>query len=169
MLILCDSYNIPLLFLVDQPGFLIGLEAERRKIAGKVINWMYALSLVTVPKLTLITRKDYGQALVNMGGADTADAIAAWWSAEISFMDPRSALFVVDGIEPDPRSREYVARVEAMSRSSTSYDLAGVYGAHDVIDPARSREWVSGQLRTLLRRRTNGVADHRLSNWPTTF
>jgi len=54
MIVLCDSYNIPLVHLVDQPGFLVGRDAERQGIVGKVINWMNALSLCTVPKLAVI-------------------------------------------------------------------------------------------------------------------
>ena len=49
-MVLCDSFNIPIVFLVDVPGFLIGVEGEMRGMPGKVINWMNALSLVTVPQ-----------------------------------------------------------------------------------------------------------------------
>src|SRR3546814_5597561 len=59
LLVLCDSYNIPIVFLVDNPGFVIGLEAERQRAPGKIINFMNALQLVTVPKLTLMLRKNY--------------------------------------------------------------------------------------------------------------
>lgn len=83
-LVLCDSYNVPLVFLADQPGFYIGPDAERRRTAGKVINWMNALSLCTVPRIMVILRKSYGQAYVNMGGGGTSDQAAAWWSAEVS-------------------------------------------------------------------------------------
>lgn len=168
-IVLCDSYNIPIVFLVDQPGFLIGLEAERNKIVGKVINWMNALSLATVPKVTLMMRKNYGQAYVNMGGAFTADATGAWWSAEVSFMDPRSAVSVVHGIEPDSDPAEYERRLAEMSKESTAYDVARVYGVQDVIDPADSRQFIITALRDNALRRTHGVGEHLLSNWPTSF
>jgi len=77
-LVLCDSINLPIITLVDTPGFLVGKEGERRKITGKIINWMNALSLVTVPKLTLVIRKVYGQAYLNMGGGKYSDVFAAW-------------------------------------------------------------------------------------------
>jgi acetyl-CoA carboxylase carboxyltransferase component len=169
MLVLCDSYNIPVTFVVDQPGFLIGPDAERGKIAGKVINWMNALSLMTVPKVTVIVRKNYGQALVNMGGADTADAVAAWWSAQVSFMDPRSAVYVVHGLPPGSDDATYDERLAEMSRGSTAYDLAGGYGAHAVIDPVDTRHWVTTQLSMLERKHTGGTGQHLLKNWPTTF
>ena len=67
-LVLCDSFNVPVVFMVDQPGFLIGIEGERRGMPGKVMNWMNALSLVTTPKICVVMRKNYGQAVLNMGG-----------------------------------------------------------------------------------------------------
>ena len=68
-IVLCDSYNVPLVFLQDQPGFLIGPEAEKRGIIGQVINWMNALLQVTVPRISIILRKSYGRGFINMGGA----------------------------------------------------------------------------------------------------
>jgi acetyl-CoA carboxylase carboxyltransferase component len=168
-LVLCDSYNIPVVFLVDQPGFLIGAEAERRKVIGKVINWMNALSLVTVPKVTVMLRKNYGQAYVNMGGAFTADATAAWWSAEVSFMDPRSAVAVVYGIEPDQNPELYEQRLQEMAKASTAYDVARVYGVEDVINPVDTRSFILGALRDNQLARTGGVGEHLLSSWPTSF
>ncbi|CCG05219.1 acyl-CoA carboxylase subunit beta [Blastococcus saxobsidens] len=168
-LVLCDSYNIPLVFLVDQPGFLVGVEAERQKIAGKVVNWMNALSLVTVPKVTVLMRKSYGQAFVNMGAANTADTVAAWWTASISFMDPRSAVRVVHGITPDEDPERYDRLLQNMSRDNTAYDLASVYGAADVIDPRETRAYLLDNLGIYQKRRTEGVGEHLLSNWPTSY
>lgn len=168
-LVLCDSYNIPLVFLVDQPGFLIGLEAERSKVAGKVINWMNALSLVTVPKVTIMLRKNYGQAYVNMGGAFTADTTAAWWSAEVSFMDPRSAVGVVYGLDPTRDPEEYERRLGQMTKESTAYDVARVYGVQDVIDPADTRPFLIQALKDNALSRTGGVGEHLLSCWPTSY
>ncbi len=168
-LTLCDSYNIPLVFLVDQPGFLIGLEAERNKVAGKIINWMNALALVTVPKVTVMMRKNYGQAYANMGGGFTADATAAWWSAEVSFMDPRSAVGVVYGVTQEDDPELYERRLAEMARESTAYDVARVYGVQDVIDPADTRGFLIGALRDNHLARTGGVGEHLLRTWPTSF
>ena len=168
-LVLCDSYNIPIVFLVDQPGFLIGVEAERQKIAGKVINWMNALSLCTVPKVTVILRKSYGQAFVNMGAANTADTVATWFTADVSFMDPRSAVRVVHGKTREEGPEEYDRNLAAMARENSGYDLASVYGAQDVIDPRETRGFILDSLNTYTRRRSGGVGEHLLSNWPTSF
>ena len=86
----CDSFNIPLIFIVDQPGFLIGFESERRSAPGRIINWLNALSQCTVPKLTVIIRKDYGQAYLNMCGGHIADAVLLWPTAELGFMEAMS-------------------------------------------------------------------------------
>lgn len=168
-IVLCDSYNIPLVFLVDQPGFLIGLDGERGGIVGKVINWMNALSLATVPKVTVMLRKNYGQGYVNMGGAWTTDAAAAWWSAEVSFMDPRSAVGVVHGIDPAAEPELYERRLAEMAKDSTGYDVARVYGVQDVIDPADTREFILGALEDNALTRTGGVGEHHLSTWPTSY
>src|SRR3546814_16402140 len=88
-LVLCDSYNIPIVFLVDNPGFVIGLEAERQRAPGKIINFMNALQLVTVPKLTIMLRKNYGQAYINMGGNKNADDVPAWPTPEVSSSEAR--------------------------------------------------------------------------------
>src|SRR5690606_39479005 len=84
-MVLCDSFNIPLVFMVDQPGFLIGVEGERQGAIGRVMNWMNALSLVTVPKISVVMRKTYGQAVLNMGGGGTADEVINWFTAEVNF------------------------------------------------------------------------------------
>ncbi|HSQ02827.1 MAG TPA: carboxyl transferase domain-containing protein, partial [Burkholderiales bacterium] len=99
-LVLCDSYNIPILMFVDTPGFAIGVEVERKRAPGKIMNFMNALALVTVPKLTVLVRKTYGQAYINMGGGRNSDEFLAWPTAEVSFMDPNYAVTVVSGVRP---------------------------------------------------------------------
>ena len=98
-IVMCDSYNVPMVFFVDNPGFIIGMEAERQRAPGKIMNFMNALQQVTVPKLTLMIRKNFGQAYINMGGNKNADDVAAWITAEVSFMDPAFAVNVVYGKE----------------------------------------------------------------------
>ena len=114
-MVLCDSFNVPIVFLVDVPGFLIGVEGEMRGMPGKVINWMNALTLVTVPKLTVMMRKNYGQAFINMGGGKNADEVACWPTADLGFMDPAVSVNVLYGVrsEDDPeRLRQLKAEVE---------------------------------------------------------
>ncbi len=169
-LVLCDSYNIPIIFLQDQPGFLIGPEAEKEGVIGKVINWMNALLQTTVPKITIIMRKSYGRGFINMGAGGTVEEIAAWWSADVSFMDPRSAVSIVHGIdeEDDPeRFNQLVNEVHA--RGGSAYDLAAVYGIKEVIDPRETRAYLKAMLKIHRLRLTNGIGEHHLSNWPTSY
>jgi acetyl-CoA carboxylase carboxyltransferase component len=130
---------------------------------------MNALSLVTVPKVTVMLRKNYGQAYVNMGGAFTADATAAGWTAEISFMDPRSAVGVVYGITPEADPALYELRLNEMAKASTAYDVARVYGVQDVIDPVDTRAYLLNALADNDLARSHGVGEHLLSTWPTSF
>ena len=91
-LVLCDSYNIPLLFFEDTPGFLVGQEAERNRVGARVINYMNTLGQITVPKITVIIRKAYGMAFWNMAGSGCAtEFIVAWPTAKMSFVDPEIA------------------------------------------------------------------------------
>ena len=95
-LCLCDSFNIPLLFFHDTPGFLVGKEAERKRVGARVMNYMNALGQITVPKISIIVRKTYGMAFWNMAGSGCAtDFLVAWPTAEMSFVDPEIAANVV--------------------------------------------------------------------------
>jgi methylmalonyl-CoA decarboxylase subunit alpha len=168
-MVLCDSFNIPIVFLVDVPGFLIGVEGEVRGMPGKVINWMNALSLVTVPKITVILRKSYGQAYINMGGGRNTDELACWPTADLGFMDPRVSVNVLYGVkeEDDPeRFRQLVAEVE---RDTSAWSLARLYEAQHVIDPRDTRAFLIRMLQVHRMRLKKGVGEHRLRNWPTSY
>jgi methylmalonyl-CoA decarboxylase subunit alpha len=166
-LVLCDSYNIPIVMLVDTPGFAIGIEAERKRAPGKIMNFMNALALVTVPKLTILARKSYGQAYINMGGGRNSDEFIAWPSAEVSFMDPGSAVTVTWGLRPgEPGFDEALAR---MQRDSSVYDIAALYAVQDVIVPHTTREYLIRMLDVHRLRLTHGVGQHLLRAWPTSY
>ena len=168
-LVLCDSFNIPIIILVDTPGFLVGVEGERRKAPGKVINMMSALQMCTVPKFSIVMRKSYGQAYLNMGGTRNTDEMLAWYTADVGFMDPNVGVNVVYGVrhEDDPvRFAELLAEV---GRDSSAYDLAGIFASQAVIDPRESRVWLSRLLEVHQRRPTRGIGKHMLGGWPTTF
>ena len=168
-IVLCDSFNVPLVFLQDQPGFLVGPEAEKRGVIGKVINWMNALLQVTVPKISIILRKSYGRGYINMGGAGIADELAAWWTAEVSFMNPRTAVMVVHGVKEEDDPERFARLLAEMARNGSAYDLAAVFGVKDVLDPRETREYLKDMLETHTLRLTNGVGQHRLANWPTSY
>lgn len=168
-MVLCDSFNIPLVFLVDQPGFLIGLEGERRRAPGKIMNWMNALALVTVPRITVILRKSYGQAYLNMGGGQNSDEVACWPTADLGFMDPRLSVNVLYGVRQDEEPERFAELVAKVEQNTSAWDLAGFYEAQAVIDPRETRTWLIRMLDVHRARLTDGVGEHLLANWPTTF
>ncbi|MFW6381431.1 MAG: acyl-CoA carboxylase subunit beta [Bacillota bacterium] len=92
----CDSFNIPLISLVDVPGYLPGVDQEQGGIIRHGAKVLYAYSEATVPKITLIMRKAYGGAYIAMGSqAVRADLVYAWPTAEIAVMGPEGAASVI--------------------------------------------------------------------------
>lgn len=168
-LVLCDSFNIPIVLMADQPGFLVGIQGEAKRAVGKVINWMNALSLVTVPLIAIIMRKTYGQAVLNMGGAGNADEVATWTTAEISFMEPEFGATIAYGVRPDGDPEAFRAGVERMRRDTSAYDLAACYGAQEVIDPRETRDYLRNIMRVHSLSPTRGVGQHLMRTWPTSF
>jgi acetyl-CoA carboxylase carboxyltransferase component len=169
-LALCDSFNIPLIFLHDIPGFFIGRDAERKRVAGKIINWMEALAQVTVPRLSIVVRKTYGQAYFNMGGGGYSDLLVAWPTAEMSFMDPETGVNVVHGAElaalpNDERGRRRKALRTQWELDTLPYGAAAKHLIHEVIDPADTRTVITRFLDACGDR----IGRHRLARWPTKF
>ncbi|MBT6313419.1 MAG: methylmalonyl-CoA carboxyltransferase [Alphaproteobacteria bacterium] len=165
-IVLCDSFNIPLISMVDQPGFFIGVEGERKRAPGKIMNWMNALAQVTVPRFSVIVRKSFGQAYLNMGGGRNADEVLAWPMADLGFMEPRLAVNVLHGIKAEDDPERFEALAAELERDTEAWDLAGLYEAQYVIDPRETRAHLARLLEVYEGRQ---VGEHHLSNWPTTF
>jgi acetyl-CoA carboxylase carboxyltransferase component len=168
-LVFCDSFNIPIVMLVDVPGFLIGVEGERKAAPGKIINWVNAQALCTVPKISIVLRKSYGQAYINMGGNKNADEMAVWPSADVGFMDPRTAVNVVFGLKREDDPEEFDRRVEELARDAAPWELAAMYEAHDVLDPRETRRYLINMLEIHTMRMENGVGQHLMRTWPTSI
>jgi acetyl-CoA carboxylase carboxyltransferase component len=166
-IVLCDSFNIPFVMLVDTPGFQIGTDAERAGAPGKIMNFMNAMTLVTVPHLTVIVRKSYGRAYVCMGGGRHSDEIAAWPTAEVSFMSPDFATKIVHGVgvgEPG-----YEEALEDIRKGADVWGLAAVYAAQAVIKPQDTRDYLIRMLDVYKLRMTKGVGQHLMRSWPTSY
>lgn len=167
-LVMCDSFNIPIILLTDTPGFVIGIEGERMKAPGKIMNFMTALQLCTVPKLSVIMRKSYGQAYLNMGGGRNSDDVSAWPCAEVSFMDPTYAVQVVTwGREVS--ETEKARLLMQMERENDVWGLAEIYAVQAVIPPEATREYLIRMLEVHELRRSGGVGKHHMAAWPTTY
>ncbi|HEX9969702.1 MAG TPA: acyl-CoA carboxylase subunit beta [Acidimicrobiales bacterium] len=113
----CDAFNVPLVFLADVPGFMIGTQVEREGIIRHGAKMITAVSEATVPKVSVILRKAYGAGLYAMAGpAFGSDAVIALPSAKIAVMGPDAAVNAVYAnkiaVIDDPAEREaYVARL----------------------------------------------------------
>jgi acetyl-CoA carboxylase carboxyltransferase component len=168
-MVICDSYNIPLVYLVDVPGFLIGIEGELRGMPGKVINWMNAMTQVTVPKITVIMRKSYGQAYINMAGNKNADEVAVWPTADLGFMDPPVSVNILYGVKKEDDPERFAELIKEVQRDTSGWGLAELYDAQNVIDPRDTRAYLIRTLEVHRLRMNNGVGKHRLANWPTSY
>lgn len=166
-LVLCDSFNLPIIFLVDQPGFMIGLEGERRRAPSKIINWMNALSLVSVPKISVIMRKSYGQAYLNMGGGKNSDAVILWPTADLGFMAPEVAVHVLHGVKRGEDGFEEL--LEQVNRDASAWNLAALHEAQYLIDPRETRGLLKHLLAIHGDRLGRQVGEHKLSTWPTSY
>ncbi len=142
----CDAFNIPLLNLVDVPGFLPGVGQEYGGIIRHGAKMLYAYSEATVPKITLVTRKAYGGSYLAMCSQDLgADQVIAWPTAEIAVMGPAGAANIIFRKDPDVAAKT----AEYVENFATPYQAA-VRGFVDmVIEPKDSRPAIINALKML--------------------
>jgi acetyl-CoA carboxylase carboxyltransferase component len=143
---LCDAYGIPLLFLMDVPGFMVGTKVEQAGIIRHGAKMLYAVSRATVPKVTVVIRKAYGAGYYVMcGKAYEPDLIVAWPSAEISVMGPEGAVNIIFRKQIEASDDPDAARaemIEGIRKTIDPYIAAGNALIDDVIDPRETRPTV---------------------------
>lgn len=154
----CNIYHIPLVTLVDVPGFLPGLAQERGGIIRHGAKMLFAYAASTVPKITVIMRKAYGGAYLAMCSSDLrADLVYAWPTAEIAVMGAEGAVRVLFGNEieaaEDSNARAKELEAEYQMEFASPYQAAANALITDVIEPAQTRHAVSLGLRGLLNKR----------------
>jgi propionyl-CoA carboxylase beta chain len=154
----CNAFNIPIVSLVDIPGFMPGLAQERGGIIRHGAKMLFSYAAATVPKITVILRKAYGGAYLAMCSKDMgADFVYAWPTAEIAVMGAEGAVRVIYKKEiesaADPKAKE--AELIAMYRKefASPYQAAEHGMITDVISPAETRAKVSLALRISLTKR----------------
>ena len=151
----CDAFNIPLLNLVDVPGFLPGTNQEYGGIIRHGAKMLYAYSEATVPKITLVTRKAYGGSYLAMCSQDLgADQVIAWPQAEIAVMGPAGAANIIFKGDPDSakKTEEYVENF------ANPYQAAARGFVDRVIEPKDSRPEIINALRMLSTKRESRPA-----------
>ena len=154
----CNIFNIPLLTLVDVPGFLPGVAQEKHGIIRHGAKMLFAYGASTVPKITVIMRKAYGGAFLAMCSRDMgADLVLAWPTAEIAVMGADGAVNIVYRKELDAAEDKAARRHELIdayrAEFASPYQSAARMFVHDVIPPRRTRSAVSLGLRSLLSKR----------------
>jgi acetyl-CoA carboxylase carboxyltransferase component len=140
---MCDAFNVPLVYLMDVPGFLVGSQVERDGIIRHGAKMLYATSEATVPKVTVIMRKAYGAGYYVMCGKGyQPDLIVAWPLAEISVMGPEGAVNIIFNKQIEASDNPEETRgglIDAIRTQINPYLAAGWAMIDDVIDPADTR------------------------------
>jgi acetyl-CoA carboxylase carboxyltransferase component len=143
----CDAFNIPLVTLVDLPGYLPGIDQEHAGVIRHGAKLLYAYSEATVPKITVITRKAYGGGYIAMCSHHLkADFVFAWPTAEIAVMGPEGAANIIfrneiKNAENPEEMRKHKIK-EYKEKFANPY-VAAAYGYVDaVIDPAETRHFL---------------------------
>jgi acetyl-CoA carboxylase carboxyltransferase component len=148
---LCDTFHLPIVYIVDQPGFLVGPGAEGDGTLRDGMRAVYVAMQATVPVLTLVVRKCYGMA--GMAACDKAgiNFKIAWPSAEIGNLPVQGGARAAFRREieeaPDPAARESELEVELQALSSP-YRMAEAFAVEDIIDPRETRAYLAQFLET---------------------
>jgi acetyl-CoA carboxylase carboxyltransferase component len=149
---LCDAFHIPLIFLTDVPGFMIGTKVERAGIIRHGAKMLSMMSEASVPKISVIVRKAYGAGLYAMSGpAFEPDACIALPTAQIAVMGPEAAVNAVYGnkiasLEEPERTAFIAQKREEYKKDIDIYRLASEQVVDDIIPPERLRKDLTQRL-----------------------
>lgn len=154
----CDAFNIPLVTLVDVPGFLPGTDQEWSGIITHGAKLLYAYAEATVPKVTVITRKDYGGAYCVMSSKHLrGDVNLAYPTAEIAVMGAEGAVNIIfrDAIKKakDPAAEKTKLTSEYEEKFANPYVAAELGYVDEVIEPAMTRKRIIQALDMLKNKR----------------
>lgn len=154
----CDAFSVPIVTLVDVPGYLPGTDQEWTGVIRRGAKLLYAYAEATVPLVTVILRKAYGGAYIVMGSKQLgADINVAWPTAEIAVMGGQGAVNILyrGEIKRAEEAGEDVAAVRARLASEYTYNVASPFLAAErgeldgIIEPAQTRVYIAKSLRAL--------------------
>jgi acetyl-CoA carboxylase carboxyltransferase component len=151
---LCDAFDLPILFLCDTPGIMVGPEAEKTALVRHVSRMFVTGASLTVPFFTIVLRKGYGLGAQAMAGGSFKAPIftVAWPTGEFGGMGLEGAVKLgfrreLDAIEDDDeRERTFEEMVARMYEHGKALNTATYFEIDDVIDPADSRRWITAAL-----------------------
>ncbi len=162
---LCDAFHVPLVFVIDAPGFLVGPAIEKQgmvSLAGRMLN---AVCAASVPKITIVARKAIGLAYIALcGRVMNPDTLVAWPTAHFDVMGPEAGVELVHGkaiaaaADPVARRAEIMDKLKA---ESSAYEAAALGLVDDVIDPGETRDVIVRTLRKVAGSRQAGFK-HRI-------
>jgi len=141
---MCDAFGLPLIYLIDTPGFQVGLDAEQTGLARRAGNMAFELGRATVPRISIVMRKAFGFAYVAMNGGRSfgAELTLAWPTAQIAAMSVEGAVDAAyapqykDAEDPEAKRAEIIAEL----KKQTGWEPAAEgFGIDDVIDPRDTR------------------------------
>jgi acetyl-CoA carboxylase carboxyltransferase component len=151
---LCDAFDLPVLFLCDTPGFMVGPDAERTALVRHVSRMFVTGANLTVPFFTIIVRKGYGLGAQAMAGGTFKAPVftVAWPTGEVGGMGLEGAVRLgyrreLDAIDDDDeRQATFEAMVASAYEHGKALNSASHFEFDDVIDPADSRRWITAAL-----------------------
>jgi propionyl-CoA carboxylase beta chain len=155
----CDAFGLPLVYLIDVPGFMVGPAAEATGLARRSGRLLFEIGQATVPRCSVVLRKGYGLAYIAMAGGRSfaADLALAWPSAEICAMSVEGAVDVAYKKKLNQADDRAAAREGLIARFRTQLGplkAVEAYGVDDVIDPRDTRRALALALRRATRRKT---------------
>jgi acetyl-CoA carboxylase carboxyltransferase component len=162
---ICDAFGLPLVFLVDVPGFMVGTKVEHAGIIRHGAKMLHVMAAATVPKLTVVVRKAYGAGYYVMAGrAFEPDLIVSWPGGEVSVMGAEgmvgiAARKVFGDLEPPPEAKK--ALVDQLQKNIDIYKVGGWGFVDDVIDPRDTRRVLAWGLELARHKRLERPARKR--------
>ena len=147
---ICDAFNVPLVFLQDVPGFMVGSKVEHAGIIRHGAKMLHVMSAATVPKITVVIRKAYGAGYYVMcGKAYEPDLIVSWPGGEISVMGAEGMVGIAGkklfgGQDPPPEVKKMI--VDQIQKNIDIYKVAGWGLVDEVIDPRDTRRVIFAGL-----------------------
>ncbi|MEZ4264536.1 MAG: acyl-CoA carboxylase subunit beta [Polyangiaceae bacterium] len=147
---ICDAFNVPLVFLQDVPGFMVGSKVEHAGIIRHGAKMLHVMSAATVPKITVVLRKAYGAGYYVMcGRAYEPDLIVSWPTGEISVMGAEGMVGIAarklfGDAEPPPEVKKGI--VDQIQKNIDIYKVAGWGLVDEVIDPRDTRKAIAWGL-----------------------
>jgi acetyl-CoA carboxylase carboxyltransferase component len=155
-IMLCDAFDIPLLYLCDTPGIMVGPEIEKTALVRHSSRMFLAGANVQAPFLKIILRKAYGLGAIAMsGGADDASVFTVSWptgefgpmalegAAKLGYRNELAAI-----ADPAERKKRFDDMVAGLYQRGKALNVATHFAIDDVIDPADSRRWIAHSLRS---------------------